>query len=96
MVRVAGPSLNGLGFTGFLSDPVFSILNSSGRIVAGAGNDNWDSDGAANTAALSAAFAQNGAFPSLLGPETRQFSSTSLRAAIPSRRPASVAPGAWP
>jgi uncharacterized protein (DUF1800 family) len=63
MVRVAGPSLNGLGFTGFLSDPVFSILNSSGRIVAGAGNDNWDSDGAANTAALSAAFAQNGAFP---------------------------------
>ena len=63
LVRAAGPALNSLGFTGFLSDQVFSIINSSGVIVAGAGNDNWDTGSAANTAALSAAFAQNGAFP---------------------------------
>jgi hypothetical protein len=40
LVRAAGPALGGLGFAGFLSDPVFSIFDGRGVIVAGAGNDN--------------------------------------------------------
>ncbi len=63
LIRAAGPALGTLGFAGFLSDPVFSIFNGRGIFVAGAGNDNWDSGTAADTAALSAAFAANGAFP---------------------------------
>ncbi len=54
LVRVAGPSLAQLGVAGALADPKLDLF--SGQTVI-ASNDNWG-----GTAALSAAFAQVGAF----------------------------------
>lgn len=61
LVRAAGPSLSGLGVTGALSDPSLAILDTAGRQIANGANDNWDANGAGP--ALTAAFAQAGAFP---------------------------------
>ena len=63
LIRAAGPSLAPLGVAGALADPVFSIYNDKSVIIAGGSNDNWDSGSATTTAAVSAAFAQAGAFP---------------------------------
>jgi hypothetical protein len=56
LVRAVGPSLAQFGVTGFLADPQLTVSNSSNVVVAS--NDGWG-----GTAALSAAFAQTGAFP---------------------------------
>ena len=63
LIRAAGPSLAPLGVAGALADPAFSIYNDKSVIIAGGSNDNWDSGSTATTAAVSAAFAQAGAFP---------------------------------
>jgi len=63
LIRAAGPSLAVLGVAGAIVDPVFSIFNDKSVIISGGSNDNWSSGTAANTAAVSAAFAQAGAFP---------------------------------
>jgi len=56
LVRAVGPTLSQFGVTGLLAAPQLSVLNSSQAVVA--------SDAAwGGTAALSAAFAETGAFP---------------------------------
>jgi uncharacterized protein (DUF1800 family) len=63
LVRAAGPALTDLGVTGALTDPTMVVLRSSGATLAT--NDNWGTPvgtGASSAAALTAAFAQNGAF----------------------------------
>jgi len=42
VLRALGPSLGGFGLSGVLSDPVLSVYNSSGTLIAT--NDNWQSD----------------------------------------------------
>ena len=42
MLRALGPSLSGFGLSGVLRDPVLSVYNSSGTLIAT--NDNWQSD----------------------------------------------------
>ena len=42
VLRALGPSLSGFGLSGVLSDPVLSVYNSSGTLIAT--NDNWQSD----------------------------------------------------
>ena len=42
VLRALGPSLSGFGLSGVLSDPVLSVYDSSGTLVAT--NDNWQSD----------------------------------------------------
>ena len=42
VLRALGPSLSGFGLSGVLADPVLSVYNSSGTLVAT--NDNWQSD----------------------------------------------------
>ena len=42
VLRALGPSLSGFGLSGVLSDPVLSLYNSSGTLIAT--NDNWQSD----------------------------------------------------
>ena len=42
VLRALGPSLIGFGLSGVLADPVLSVFNSSGTLVAT--NDNWQSD----------------------------------------------------
>jgi hypothetical protein len=75
LVRAIGPSLSQFGVTGLLAAPQLSLLNSSDAVVA--------SDAAwGGTAALSAAFAQTGAFP---------LSPTSQDSAVL----ASLAPGSY-
>ncbi|HYP16092.1 MAG TPA: hypothetical protein VEQ65_02690, partial [Opitutus sp.] len=59
LVRALGPNLADVGVTGTLSDPVISVINSSGAVVAG--NDNW-SDGS-SIAMMSATSAAAGAGP---------------------------------
>lgn len=54
LVRAVGPTLAAFGVTGFLADPTVRILDAKGATVGV--NDNWP-------AALSATFAQVGAFP---------------------------------
>lgn len=63
LIRAAGPALTALGVAGAIADPVFSIYNDKSVIISGGSNDNWSSGTAANTAAVSAAFAKAGAFP---------------------------------
>jgi uncharacterized protein (DUF1800 family) len=59
LIRAAGPGLASLGVAGTLADPIFSVIDSSGRTIAS--NDNWsDADVGGQ---LTAAFAQSGAFP---------------------------------
>lgn len=53
LVRAVGPTLSTLGVNGAVSDPVLSVFDASGNIVAT--NDNWDSS-------LSSTFSQAGAF----------------------------------
>jgi uncharacterized protein (DUF1800 family) len=65
LVRAAGPSLGSLGVSGALSDPAIAIMDPAGRQVAGGTNDNWGD--APNSASVSAAFAQAGAFPFPVG-----------------------------
>ncbi|WP_414661300.1 DUF1800 family protein [Horticoccus sp. 23ND18S-11] len=60
LVRAAGPGLTALGVDGALTDPSIAILDSAGRQVASGANNDWETGG---TAALTAAFAQAGAFP---------------------------------
>jgi hypothetical protein len=55
LVRAIGPTLSDFGVTGLLADPQLTLF-SQGSILAS--NDNWG-----GTAALTAAFAQAGAFP---------------------------------
>ena len=43
VLRALGPSLSGFGLSGVLRDPVLSVYNSSGTLIAT--NDNWQSDG---------------------------------------------------
>ncbi len=59
LVRAAGPALIPLGVTGALTDPALAVLRDGAQIAGGA-NDNWETAGAP---ALTAAFAQAGAFP---------------------------------
>ncbi|MBL9201208.1 MAG: DUF1800 family protein [Opitutaceae bacterium] len=59
LVRAVGPALGAFGVAGPLADPAIAILDSAGRQIAGGANDNWETAGAA---ALTAAFAQAGAF----------------------------------
>ncbi len=42
VLRALGPSLSGFGLSGVLADPVLSVYNSSGALIAT--NDNWESD----------------------------------------------------
>jgi hypothetical protein len=42
VLRALGPSLSGFGVSGMLADPVLSVYNSSGDLIAT--NDNWQSD----------------------------------------------------
>jgi hypothetical protein len=50
VLRTLGPSLGGFGVSGVLSDPVLTLHNSSGTVIAS--NDNWQTDpGAALIAA---------------------------------------------
>jgi hypothetical protein len=66
LVRAAGPSLTQFAVTGFLSDPTMTLVNTStnpGTTVAL--NNDWG-----GTAALSAAFAQVGAF-AYVGPTSK-------------------------
>ena len=67
LVRADGPSLSGMGLTGFLADPTVSVTNTAGATVAT--NDNWGTPiGNAPTAAtLAAVFTQFGAFPFATG-----------------------------
>jgi hypothetical protein len=55
LVRAVGPTLSSFGLTGLLADPQLVLFSSTGASIAS--NDNWG-----GTAALSAAFAQTGAF----------------------------------
>ncbi len=55
LVRAVGPTLSQFGVTGLLADPQLMVLGSGQNVVAS--NDNWG-----GTSALSAAFAQTGAF----------------------------------
>ena len=69
LVRAVGPSLQTmLGISGVLADPNMTVLNSNGTLFAS--NDNWGTPvgaAAASASALSAAFAQAGAFPLTVG-----------------------------
>jgi len=63
LIRAVGPGLATLGVTGVLADPNMTALSSSGASVAS--NDDWGTPvgaGAANAAALNAAFTQASAF----------------------------------
>jgi len=42
VLRALGPSLSGFGVSGVLADPVLSVYNSSGTLIAT--NDNWQTD----------------------------------------------------
>ena len=42
VLRALGPSLGGFGISGVLADPVLSVYNSSGTLIAT--NDNWQTD----------------------------------------------------
>ena len=56
VVRALGPSLSAFGLSGVLADPVLTVRNSSGTVIAS--NDNWQTD-------VGATFmAQNGLAPS--------------------------------
>jgi hypothetical protein len=55
LVRAVGPTLSQFGVTGLLADPQLTVLASNQSVVAS--NDNWG-----GTPALTAAFAQAGAF----------------------------------
>ena len=59
LIRAAGPGLTSLGVPGALADPVFSVLNGGGQVIAS--NDNWGTADAGGQ--LTAAFVQSGAFP---------------------------------
>ena len=55
ILRALGPSLSGFGLSGVLADPVLTLHNSSGTVIAS--NDNWQTD-------LGSAFmAENGFAP---------------------------------
>ena len=56
LIRAIGPTLSGFGVSGSLADPVLTVFNSAGAIIAT--NDNWG-----GTTALSSAFTSVGAFP---------------------------------
>jgi arylsulfate sulfotransferase len=56
VIRALGPSLAGLGLSGVLSDPVLSLYDSTGTLIAT--NDNWETDIGAQL------MAQNGLAPS--------------------------------
>ena len=64
LVRAAGPALAGVGVAGALTDPSMAIVDSAGRQIANGANNDWETAGAA---ALTAAFAQAGAFPFAAG-----------------------------
>jgi arylsulfate sulfotransferase len=55
VVRALGPSLSNFGLSGVLADPVLTLYNSSGTVIAS--NDNWQTDG-------HALIEQNGLAPS--------------------------------
>jgi hypothetical protein len=75
LIRAAGPTLNGLGATGVLADPILTVLQ-GGAVVAA--NDNWGTP-ASNQSAVLAAVSATGAF---------QFSSaSSLDAALVANLP---------
>ena len=42
VLRALGPSLSGFGVSGALADPVLSLYNSSGTLIAT--NDDWQTD----------------------------------------------------
>jgi arylsulfate sulfotransferase len=42
VLRALGPSLSGFGLSGVLADPILSVYNSSGVVIAT--NDNWQTD----------------------------------------------------
>jgi len=42
VLRALGPSLSGMGLSAVLTDPVLSVYNSSGTLIAT--NDNWEAD----------------------------------------------------
>jgi arylsulfate sulfotransferase len=56
VVRALGPSLSGFGLSAGLPDPVLTVYNSSGTVIAS--NDNWQTDIGATV------MAQNGLAPS--------------------------------
>ena len=62
LIRVVGPSLAGLGISGFLPNPNLTVVNSAG--VAVQTNDNWGTQtgGAAAVTAIQQATARVGAF----------------------------------
>ena len=57
LIRAAGPTLGSFGVGGFLADPAIALIDSGNNQIAS--NDNW---GTGNASALTAAFAQAGAF----------------------------------
>lgn len=63
LIRAIGPTLSTFGLAGTLADPILTVFNSSGAIVAS--NDNWATPvgtGAATQAQLTATFTSVGAF----------------------------------
>jgi len=62
LIRAAGPSLAGLGVSGVVADPAFTVVDSTGATIAS--NDNWGTPvgNAPSATALSGAFALAGAF----------------------------------
>jgi uncharacterized protein (DUF1800 family) len=63
LIRGVGPTLSTFGVTGTLADPILTVFNAAGAVVAS--NDNWITPvgtGAATQTQLSAAFTAVGAF----------------------------------
>jgi len=63
LVRGIGPTLAGFGVAGVLADPVLSVYDVSGRLIAT--NSNWSTN--LNDTAIAAAAARVGAFPLAAG-----------------------------
>jgi hypothetical protein len=79
LIRGVGPSLKQFNLTGVLDDPLLAVFAADGSLVAN--NDDWGSN-PVNAAALSAAFAQVGAFP-MTGTDSKD---SALIATLPAGR----------
>jgi septal ring-binding cell division protein DamX len=59
LVRADGPALTQFGVTGVLAQPILSVFDGSGKVIAS--NTGWGTN--ANTAQIASVAAQVGAFP---------------------------------
>lgn len=67
LIRAVGPGLASFGISGVLAQPVLSIYNAAGQLVAV--NIGWSNGGSADAVALAAAATKTGAFPLQPGSE---------------------------